>query len=133
MIQGGSPLFKVNGNTSPISGGGLEFDGMTAWLGAHLPSTDCLLDPEHCQGLSLAIKLMLDKESIGYSIARYILDTGAMSTSTMGISLFVVSGKVSCILSTRSKNYQVGSRVTCQVTCLVKCLSRVRCSVYQTM
>ena len=103
----GSPTFKANGDVS-AGDGGLIFNGVTSWLAARVDKTDCLVDPERCvKGFSIGAMLKLSPDIKEYGEARYIIDTGAHSEDTRGVSLYTVSGKLHFMFATSTKTWEV--------------------------
>lgn len=95
-----------------LGDGGLLFDGTSTWLGATIPQGDCLMDPGKCiSGFTLASKLFLHSSVASYTKPKYIVDTGASSAKSRGISMYVMSGKVFAELATTSKVWTVSAPV----------------------
>lgn len=89
--------------------GGLMFDGKTNWLAGHLGQPSCAIDPDQCiSGFTLATKIFLDDEVKSYIKPKYLVDTGASSTTkSRGISMYVMGGKLYFELASVSKMWMV--------------------------
>lgn len=86
------------------------FDGMTSWLAARVAQTDCLLDPDRCdKGLSIGLMVKFPPQIKEYGEARYIIDSGAHSEHTRGISFYTVAGKLRVFFATSNKIWKVSS------------------------
>ncbi|XP_031555970.1 uncharacterized protein LOC116292758 [Actinia tenebrosa] len=109
-VPGIPPLSAVG--ALDLGDGGLLFDGKSTWLGATISQEDCLIDPGKCiSGFTLASKLFLHNSVASYTTPKYIVDTGASSAKTRGISMYVMSGKVFFELATSSKVWTVSAPV----------------------
>lgn len=84
------------------------FDGVGAFAEASLVKTDCLQDPEQCQnGFSMGAKLKLDEAVMSYKMPKYIVDSGARSLTTRGVSVYIVNGNLIFELATAKKAWKV--------------------------
>ena len=73
----------------------VSFDGHSSFLTTDMSNTDCLMDPALCgKGLSLGMSVKFDKSVNDYKEPRYLLDTGAQSSQTRGVSMYTKEGKV---------------------------------------
>lgn len=103
----GTPAFSVHGNIQ-ASDGGVSLDGQSGFLTTDMSMTDCLSDPALCsKGLSLGMTVKFDQSVKEYKEPRYLLDTGAQSSQTRGVSLYVKDGKVFFNLAISQKTWQV--------------------------
>ena len=90
----GNPAFRVHGNVQ-ASDGGVAFDGQNGFLTTDMAGTDCIMDPALCtKGLSIGMSLKFDQSAKNYKEPRYLIDTGAQSSQTRGISMYVKDGKI---------------------------------------
>ena len=106
QIPGEIPL-SVHG-TAVTNEGATIFDGSSTWLGATLSITDCLLAPSNCKyGLSIGFKIKLFPSFLKYTDERYIVDTGTLSKGTRGVSIFLQSGQLFCVVMTMSAQWKV--------------------------
>ena len=86
----------------------MTFDGTSTYASASLATSDCLEDPVLCvNGLSLGAKLYFTEEDMSYDTPRYVVDTGARSAGTQGVSMYILSGNLFCQLSTAEKAWKV--------------------------
>ena len=103
----GTPALSVHGNIQ-ASDGGVSLDGQSGFLTTDMSMTDCLSDPALCsKGLSLGMTVKFDQSVKEYKEPRYLLDTGAQSSQTRGVSLYVKDGKVFFNLAISQKTWQV--------------------------
>ena len=73
--------------------------------------TDCLMDPALCsKGLSLGMTVKFDQSVKDYKEPRYLLDTGAKSSQTRGVSIYVKDGKLFFNLAISQKAWEVGKK-----------------------
>lgn len=74
-----------------------------------MSNTDCLVDPALCgKGLSLGMSVKFDKSVNDSKEPRYLLDTGAQSSQTRGVSMYIKEGKVFFNLAISQKSWEVG-------------------------
>ena len=86
----------------------MSLDGQSGFLTTDMSMTDCLSDPALCsKGLSLGMTVKFDQSVKEYKEPRYLLDTGAQSSQTRGVSLYVKDGKVFFNLAISQKTWQV--------------------------
>ena len=103
----GSPALNLVGNT-PIKGSGMLFDGASAFAETSLSLSDCLQDPGQCAGgFSMGTKVMLDEAGMSYKEPKYIVDSGARSLTTRGVSVYLVNGNLFFELATAKKAWKV--------------------------
>lgn len=103
----GSPVLNLVGNT-PIKGSGMLFDGASAFAETILSLSDCLLDPDQCAGgFSMGTKIKLDEAGMSYKEPKYIVDSGARSLTTRGVSMYIVNGNLFFELATAKKAWKV--------------------------
>ena len=94
--------------TSKLVEGGLQFDGVTTQIEGQLDSSECLVNPEKCSsGFSLGTKIKLDPSVAAYTIPKYIIDSGARSTKSRGVSMYILGGKLFFILVSAEKEWKV--------------------------
>lgn len=87
---------------------GLYFDGITGYLSTQLGTNNILTNPEKATGgFSLGIKLKFDSSAKEYDTPRYVLDTGAKSAGTAGMSLYVFNGQIVVELSSTRTKWKV--------------------------
>ena len=93
------------------SDGGVAFDGQSGFLTTDMSMTDCLMDPALCssRGLSIGMSVKFDKSVEDYKEARYLLDTGAQSSHTRGLSVYLKDGKVFFTLAISQKVWEVST------------------------
>lgn len=104
----GNPTLVAHGDIQAVKGGGLTMNGADTWLDSKFKNTDCLIDPGLCpDGFSVSLKLSLFKESLNYTEARYILDSGAHGGSSPGVSMYLKGSKVHYQLTTKEKTWTV--------------------------
>ena len=95
-----------------------------------MSSTDCLMNPAGCaKGLSLGMTVKFDKSVNDYKEPRYLLDTGAQSLQTRGVSFYVKDGKVFFTLAISQKSWEVRTNNNGRDG---KCLSRFILDVNKT-
>lgn len=103
----GNPAFRVHGTVQP-SDGGVAFDGQSGFLTTDMASTDCVMDPALCmKGLSIGMNLKFDQSMKDYKEPRYLIDTGAQSSQTRGVSMYVKDGKIYFKLAISQKVWEV--------------------------
>ena len=103
----GNPAFQVHGKVQAYDGG-VAFDGQTGFLTTDMSATDCLIDPTLCsKGLSIGMNVMFDKSVNEYKDPRYLLDTGAQSSQTRGVSMYIKDGRLFFNLAISQKSWEV--------------------------
>lgn len=103
----GSPALNLVGNTL-IKDSGMLFDGAKTFAETSLSVTDCLQDPGQClNGFSMGTKVKLDEACMSYKEPRYIVDSGARSLTTRGVSVYIVNGNLFFELATAKKAWKV--------------------------
>lgn len=86
----------------------MSFDGVGTYATTSLPKSDCLQDPGRCvNGFSMGAKLKFDEEDMSYSTPKYIIDSGARSLTTRGVSAYIVNGNLFFELATAKKAWKV--------------------------
>lgn len=86
----------------------MSFDGLGTYATTSLPKSDCLQDPGRCvNGFSMGAKLKFDEEDMSYSTPKYIIDSGARSLTTRGVSAYIVNGNLFFELATAKKAWKV--------------------------
>lgn len=106
----GNPAFRVHG-TVQASDGGVTFDGQTGFLTTDMSANDCVMNPALCpKGLSIGMNLKFDQSVKDYKEPRYLIDTGAQSSQTRGISIYVKDGKVFFTLAISQKVWEVSMK-----------------------
>lgn len=86
----------------------MSFDGVGTYATTSLPKSDCLQDPGRCvNGFSMGAKLKFDEEDMSYSTPKYIIDSGARSLTTRGMSVYIVNGNLFFELATAKKAWKV--------------------------
>lgn len=86
----------------------MSFDGVGTYATTSLPKSDCLQDPGRCvNGFSMGAKLKFDEEDMSYSTPKYIIDSGARSLTTRGVSAYIVNGNLFFELATTKKAWKV--------------------------
>ena len=84
------------------------FDGASAFAETSLSLSDCLQDPGQCAGgFSMGTKVMLDEAGMSYKEPKYIVDSGARSLTTRGVSVYIVNGNLFFELATAKKAWKV--------------------------
>jgi hypothetical protein len=103
----GSPSFTTHGNVQIVDGG-LFLDGTSAYLTSHLNSDDALVYPERfSKGFAFGLKVKFPDSVKGYTVPKYVLDSGVKSLSTRGISLYILEGKLVMELATSDTKWKV--------------------------
>ena len=103
----GNPPFRAHG-TVQASDEGVAFDGQSGFLTTDMSATDCVMDPGLCtKGLSVGMNLKFDQSVKDYKEPRYLIDTGAQSSQTRGISVYVKDGKIFFTLAISQKVWEV--------------------------
>lgn len=106
----GNPAFRVHGNVQ-ASDGGVAFDGQSGFLTTDMSATDCVMDPALCtKGLSIGMNLKFDQSAKEYKEPRYLIDTGAQSSQTRGVSLYVKDRKIFFTLAISQKVWEVSRK-----------------------
>lgn len=106
----GNPAFRAHG-TVQASDGGVAFDGQTGFLTTDMSANDCVMNPALCpKGLSVGMNLKFDQSVKTYKEPRYLIDTGAQSSQTRGISIYVKDGKVFFTLAISQKVWEVSMK-----------------------
>lgn len=86
----------------------MAFDGASTFATAALRKSDCLQDPGLCvNGFSMGARLNFDQADMSYSVPKYIVDSGARSITTRGVSVYLVSGNLFFELATAKKAWKV--------------------------
>ena len=110
IINGSIPghvPFHVHGHVV-LSDGVLYFDGESDYLSAQQKSTDILVDPTTAiQGLAFGIKLKMEGAMKFFDTPRFVMDTGATSSKTTGVSLYILNGKLIAEVATSTKKWKV--------------------------
>ena len=108
----GNPAFRAHG-TVQASDGGVAFDGQTGFLTTDMSANDCVMNPALCpKGLSVGMNLKFDQSVKTYKEPRYLIDTGAQSSQTRGISIYVKDGKVFFTLAISQKVWEVSMKTS---------------------
>lgn len=122
----GSPALNLVGNTL-IQDSGMLFDGVGTFAEASLSKTDCLQDPGQCpNGFTIGTKVKFDEADLSYKMPKYIVDSGARSLTTRGVSVYIVNGNLFFELATAKKAWKVctykmqRNDITCSVCLLAK-------------
>lgn len=104
----GSPSFTTYGNPQ-VDNEGLLFDGVSSYIGAHMHSDDALVYPERfTKGFSFGLKVKLPDSVKDYTTPRYILDSGAKSLSSRGVSLYLLEKRLVCEIASSDFMWKVG-------------------------
>ena len=112
-IVPGSPEFTKHGNVQSVDGG-LSLDGVTAYLSSVIDQRSPMTNPElYRSGVTIGIKLKFDSKIAKYDIPTYILDTGAKSVKSRGISLYLLDKKLVFELNTLNTLFKVRSALSC--------------------
>ena len=75
---------------------------------AALRKSDCLQDPGVCvNGFSMGSRLKFDQADMAYTMPKYIVDSGARSITTRGVSVYIVKGNLFFELATAKKAWKV--------------------------
>ena len=84
------------------------FDGASTFAETSLPLSDCLQDPGRCwNGFSMGAKMKFDEVDMSYKEPKYIVDSGARSLTTRGVSVYIVNGNLFFELATAKKAWKV--------------------------
>lgn len=124
----GSPPLNLFGQTA-IQNNGMLFDGAGTFATASLSKSDCLQDPGQCvNGFSMGAKLKFDEADMSYNMPKYIVDSGARSLTTRGVSAYIVNGNLFFELATAKKAWKVckirqGEYLINYMICILSCLS----------
>ena len=103
----GAPPLSLFGN-SLIQNNGMAFDGTSTFATAALRKSDCLQDPGVCvNGFSMGSRLKFDQADMAYTMPKYIVDSGARSITTRGVSVYIVKGNLFFELATAKKAWKV--------------------------
>lgn len=103
----GSPPLLISG-TYRLIDLGYFFNSRKSWVQTRITKEDCLLNPQAClSGLSIGFKIKLDKSIASCQEPRYLLDTGATSLMTRGVSVFVVGETLTVQITTAKNVYKV--------------------------
>ena len=87
----------------------MSFDGESGFLTTDMSMTDCLMDPTLCaKGLSIGMNVKFDNSVKDYKETRYLLDTGAQSSQTRGVSFYIKDARVFFNLAISQKSWEVG-------------------------
>ena len=108
----GNPAFRIHG-TVQENDGGVSFDGQSGFLTTDMSATDCLMDPGLCsyKGLSIGMNLKFEQSVKDYKEPRYLIDTGAQSSQTRGVSMYIKDGKVFFTLAISQKVWEVSRKL----------------------
>lgn len=105
----GSPALNLVGNTL-IKGSGMLFDGASTLAETSLPINDCLQDPGQCSnGFTMGTKVKFDEADMSYKEPKFIVDSGARSLNTRGVSVYIVNGNLFFELATAKKAWKVSA------------------------
>lgn len=122
----GSPSLNLFGNT-PIQGSGMSFDGVGTYATTSLSKSDCLQDPGRCvNGFSMGAKLKFDDADMTYNMAKYIIDSGARSLTTRGVSAYIVNGNMFFELATAKKAWKVSRRLRFYTSFIISLAAKTR-------
>lgn len=81
----------------------------STWSQTEITRTDGLLDPEKLTGgFTIVIKLKFDPDIKNCNTPRFIVDTGATSLNTRGLSVYTLSGKIIAVVTTSKTTWKVG-------------------------
>lgn len=84
-----------------------------------MSGTDCVMDPALCtKGLSIGMSLKFDQSAKDYKEPKYLIDTGAQSSQTRGVSMFVKDGKIFFTLAISQKVWEVRKKQFENITML---------------
>lgn len=102
-IHGSNPI-ATHGNVKSVDGG-LQLNGVDAWLDAGDYYGQCLGDPDLCiKGFSFALQLNFDDDALSYKDKRYVLDS---SGNSRGVSIFIQNGSLFYKVVTSTKEWQL--------------------------
>ena len=108
--------------TVQASDGGVAFDGQTGFLTTDMSANDCVMNPALCpKGLSVGMNLKFDQSVKSYKEPRYLIDTGAQSSQTRGISIYVKDGKLFFTLAISQKVWEVSMKKKLKVLFSTHC------------
>ena len=86
---------------------GLLFFEPTTWSQTELNPKDGLMDPEKLvEGFTIGMKIKLDPVTKTCTTPRFIVDTGAASLNTRGVSVYTVGGKILALVTTSKSSWQ---------------------------
>lgn len=101
----GIPKLTKHGNVQ-IEDEGFSFDGITSYLSTTIDRESPLTNPEiYSSGITFGLKLKFLKTE--YEVPAYIIDTGAKSVKSRGISLYILNRKLVFELSTSTTLFKV--------------------------
>ena len=84
------------------------FDGASTLAETSLPINDCLQDPGQCSnGFTIGTKVKFDEADMSYKEPKFIVDSGARSLNTRGVSVYIVNGNLFFELATAKKAWKV--------------------------
>ncbi|XP_078359624.1 uncharacterized protein LOC144644082 isoform X3 [Oculina patagonica] len=102
-IHGSNPI-ATHGKVKSVDGG-LQLNGVDAWLDAGDFYGQCLGDPDLCiKGFSFALQLNFDDDALSYKDKRYVLDS---SGNSRGVSIFIQNGSLFYKVVTSTKQWQL--------------------------
>lgn len=102
----GNPPLTGNGNLARVDGG-LEFDGVSAFLAGTLDSKQCLVDPDICsEGFSFGLKVKFMTNSLTVNTPRYVVDSGRTAKGR-GIAVYIVMKELFIEIASSNTLYKV--------------------------
>ncbi|XP_012557208.2 uncharacterized protein LOC100201718 isoform X1 [Hydra vulgaris] len=102
LIEGDfGPSLHIYGGVS-IHNGHAILDGIHGYLDAGDYQGECFSDPEVCEtGFTIQMTVKVYRDSVFNKTKLFLLDSGATSTDSRGISIFVQDGRIEAMVSTR--------------------------------
>ncbi|XP_074615208.1 uncharacterized protein LOC141874734 isoform X6 [Acropora palmata] len=106
-IHGSNPI-AVHGKVKAVDGG-LQLNGVDAWLDAGDFYGQCLGDPDLCiKGFSFALQLNFDDDALSYTDERLILDS---SGDSRGVAVFIQHGSLYYKVTTSTREWQLSTEL----------------------
>ncbi|XP_067038773.1 uncharacterized protein [Acropora muricata] len=106
-IHGSNPI-AVHGKVKAVDGG-LQLNGVDAWLDAGDFYGQCLGDPDLCiKGFSFALQLNFDDDALSYTDKRLILDS---SGDSRGVAVFIQHGSLYYKVTTSTREWQLSTEL----------------------
>ena len=103
----GSPPFFAHGNVQ-VENDGMFLDGISAFLETHMNSDDALVYPDRfTKGMAFGIKVKFPDSVLEYTVPKYLIDSGAKSLSSRGVSLYLLEKRLVVEIATSEKLWKV--------------------------
>lgn len=101
---------------------GYLFNSKDSWVEGQISNQDGLVDPDKLTaGFSVGLKVKLDETIRLCKEPRYLVDTGAASLQTRGLSIFVVGSSLTVHITTSKQIFKVNTLVDIKLFMYKEC------------